>query len=164
MRHPFHTADNSAAQPALPAFTGSSALPGPPLRSVPIALLSAVALTAQDPADSSPHTIQFVTVAKDVKLEVLDWGGSGRPLIFLAGMRSNAHVFDQFAPKFTPKYHVYGITRRGFGASSKPGPTVANYSAARLGDDVLAVIDALQLHRPVLAGHSIAGEELSSVA
>jgi non-heme chloroperoxidase len=32
-----------------------------------------------------------------------------------------------------------------------------------LGDDVLAVIDALKLDRPVLAGHSIAGEELSSV-
>jgi len=33
----------------------------------------------------------------------------------------------------------------------------------RLGDDVLAVLDALKLDKPVLAGHSIAGEELSSV-
>ncbi len=32
-----------------------------------------------------------------------------------------------------------------------------------LGDDVLAVIKALNLHRPVLAGHSVAGEELSSI-
>jgi pimeloyl-ACP methyl ester carboxylesterase len=38
------------------------------------------------------------------------------------------------------------------------------YSANRLGDDVLAVIEALKLDRPLLAGHSIAGEELSSVA
>jgi pimeloyl-ACP methyl ester carboxylesterase len=37
------------------------------------------------------------------------------------------------------------------------------YSADRLGDDVLAVLDALKLNRPVLAGHSIGGEELSSV-
>ena len=29
---------------------------------------------------------------------------------------------------------------------------------------MLAVLDALKLERPVLAGHSIAGEELSSVA
>jgi pimeloyl-ACP methyl ester carboxylesterase len=102
-------------------------------------------------------------VDKDVKLEVVDWGGAGRPLMFLAGMGNTAHVFDNFAPKFTPKYHVYGITRRGFGASSKPDPTDANYSAVRLGDDVLAVMDALKVDRPVLAGHSIAGEELSSV-
>jgi len=32
-----------------------------------------------------------------------------------------------------------------------------------LGDDVIAVLDALQLTRPVLVGHSIAGEELSSI-
>ena len=70
-----------------------------------------------------PHTVQFVTVDKDVKLEVLDWGGSGRPVVLLAGLGNNAHVFDKFAPKLTGTYHVYGITRRGFGASSAPAPT-----------------------------------------
>jgi non-heme chloroperoxidase len=113
--------------------------------------------------DPSSHTIQFVTVEKDVKLEVLDWGGTGRPLIFLAGLGNTAHVFDKFAPKLTAAYHVYGITRRGFGDSSAPVPKDGNYSAERLGDDILAVMDALKLSRPVLAGHSFAGEELSSV-
>jgi non-heme chloroperoxidase len=125
--------------------------------------LSASALHAQDGTDSSPHTVQFVTVGNGVKLEVLDWGGAGRPLIFLAGMGNTAHVFDNFAPKFAAKYHVYGITRRGFGTSSQPAPTVGNYSARRLGDDVIAVMNALRLTRPVLVGHSVAGEELSSV-
>jgi hypothetical protein len=36
-------------------------------------------------------------------------------------------------------------------------PTLANYPADRLGDDVWAVIDSLGLIRPVLVGHSIAG-------
>jgi non-heme chloroperoxidase len=123
-------------------------------------------LSAQDSTswhDPSPHMVQFVTVDENVKLEVLDWGGSGRPLVLLAGFGNTAHVFDDFAPKLTPQYHVYGITRRGFGASSAPVPDKTNYSADRLGDDVLAVLDALKLERPVLAGHSIAGEELSSV-
>jgi pimeloyl-ACP methyl ester carboxylesterase len=117
--------------------------------------------------DSSAHTVQFVTVAPDVNLEVLDWGGVGRPVIFLAGLGLTAHIFDTFAPKLTAHYHVYGITRRGFGASSVPAPDYmnlnGNYLADRLGDDVLAVLDALKIDRPVLAGHSIAGEELSSV-
>src|SRR5690349_414096 len=30
--------------------------------------------------DPARHNIQFVTVDKDVKLEVPDWGGTGRPL------------------------------------------------------------------------------------
>jgi non-heme chloroperoxidase len=121
------------------------------------------ATKATEWVDPSPRTVQFVTVEKDVRLEVLDWGGSGRPLVLLAGLGNTAHVFDKFAAKLTPTYRVYGITRRGFGDSSAPVPGDANYSADRLGDDVLAVIDALKLNRPVLAGHSIAGEELSSI-
>jgi non-heme chloroperoxidase len=118
---------------------------------------------AAAPPDTSSHSVQFVTVEKDVKLEVLDWGGTGRPMVFPAGAGNTAHAFDDFAPKFTAMHHVIGITRRGSGASSKPEPTDANYNANRLGDDVLAVIEALKLNRPVLVGHSIAGEELSSV-
>jgi len=110
--------------------------------------------------DPSPHRALFVAVDKDVRLEVLDWGGSGRPVILLAGGGDTAHVFDEFAPKLLNECHVYGITRRGFGAS---GFSAANSGADRLGDDVLAVMDALDLKRPVLVGHSIAGEEMSSV-
>jgi len=114
--------------------------------------------------DTSPHKIQFITVQDGVKLEVLDWGGDGRPLIFLPGLGGTAHDFDKFALRFTAKHHVYGITRRGFGASDKPEPAISNYAAGRLGDDVLAVMGALKVVHPVLAGHSIAGSELSSVA
>ena len=110
--------------------------------------------------DPAPHTDQFVTVDKDVRLEVLDWGGSGRPLVLLAGMGNTAHIFDRLAPKLIDQFHVYGITRRGFGASSRPP---SGYSADRLADDVLKVIETLKLNRPVLAGHSVAGEELSSI-
>lgn len=113
--------------------------------------------------DPSSHTVQMVSVDKDVKLEVLDWGGTGRPLVLLTGLGNNAHVFDKFAPKLAATYHVYGITRRGFGVSTKPEAIMANYTAARLGDDVLAVIEALHLNKPVVAGHSIAGEELSYI-
>jgi len=126
---------------------------------LPLVLRRATPETAwKDPAS---HTIQFVTVDKNVKLEVLDFGGSGRPLAFLAGLGNTAHVFDKFAARFTSTHHVYGITRRGFGDSSAPPD---GYAADRLGDDVLAVLDALKLTRPVLAGHSIAGQELSSIA
>jgi non-heme chloroperoxidase len=114
--------------------------------------------------DSTPHKIQFVTLEKTVKIEVLDWGGSGQPLVLLPGLGDTAHVFDSFALKLTPSYHVFGITPRGFGASSAPPPEPANYSADRLGDDVISVIDTLKLNRPILAGHSVAGEVLSAVA
>jgi non-heme chloroperoxidase len=104
--------------------------------------------------------IEYVAVDKDVTLEVIDWGGVGRPLILLTGLGNTARIFDSLATKLASNYHVYGITRRGFGISSVPE---SGYSADRLGDDVMAVMQALELEKPVIAGHSIAGEELSSI-
>jgi hypothetical protein len=44
-------------------------------------------------------------------------------------------------PKLSPEHQVYGITRRGYGASSAPVPTTVNDVADRLGDDILAAMD-----------------------
>lgn len=80
-----------------------------------------VAQDIPDNRDTTPHSIRFVTVQDNVKLEVLDWGGSGRPIILIPGGNSTAHEFDKFAPKLTDSYHVYGNTRRG-----SAGPKIGN--------------------------------------
>ena len=124
------------------------------------ALMLGRGVSAQDKVDTSSHHVRFVTVEDGVRLEVLDWGGSGRAVVLLAGLGNTAHVFDEFAPKLAATYHVYGLTRRGFGRSSSPA---FGYEADRLGDDVLAAMDSLGLRRPIIAGHSMGGEELSSI-
>lgn len=125
-----------------------------------IAIAAASAQQSVPWHDPSRHKVQFVTVEENVQLEVLDWGGTGRPFVLLAGRGFTAHVFDGFAEKLTNLYHVYGITRRGFGASSKPK---SGYSEQRLADDDLRVFDALKLLAPVVVGHSVAGNELSQL-
>ena len=70
--------------------------------------------------DPSPHQVRFVDVAPGVKLEVLDWGGTGRDVVLLSGSGHTAHVYDEFVLKLKDCCHVYGITRRGYGASSIP--------------------------------------------
>ena len=135
------------------------------IEALSIAFVTLGALVFSQPSggwsDPSPHTARFVPVEGNVSLEVLDWGGSGRPLVLLAGGGDTAHVFDDFAPKLTIDHRVYGVTRRGFGASGFSAPPNA---IDRLRDDVMAVIGALKIERPVLVGHSIAGAELSAVA
>lgn len=127
-----------------------------------LALLVTSALCAQESTwrDPSKHRVQFVTVEDGVRLEVLDWGGSGKPLVLLTGSGNTAHVFDEFAGKLTPLAHVYGITRRGFGASSHPD---SGYTDQHLADDVLHVLDSLKLVAPVLVGHSMGGNELTTL-
>lgn len=131
--------------------------------SVPIlSVLVAGSLAAESGPwrDPSPHAIRFITVKDDVRLEVLDWGGSGRPVVLLPGGGNTAHVFDDFAPKLAEHYRVYGITRRGCGAS---GFAESANPVDRLRDDLSSALDALGLEGPVVAGHSIAGAEMSAL-
>lgn len=119
---------------------------------------------AQPVADTTTHALQFVTVEPGVRLEVVDWGGPAEPdtrtLVLLAGLSDNAHRFDTFAVKLKEGYRVFGISRRGAGASSVPS---SGYSTDRLADDVLAVMESLKLQRPILVGHLFGGAELSSI-
>ena len=124
-------------------------------------LLLAVATPAwSQPAewrDPSPHKATLVEVEDGVRLEVLDWGGSGRPLLLLAGLGDTAHVFDDIAPTLAARYRVVGVTRRGHPRSSSPA---SGYTTARLAEDLVRVMDAVGLQRPVVVGHSFAGEEM----
>lgn len=102
------------------------------------------------------HRVQRVKVAEGVEIELLDFGGQGPALVFLTGRGNTGHVFDDFAPEFTPAYHVYSITRRGYGSSSWPEQ---GYDTATLSTDVVRVLDSQGIAKAVLVGHSRAGEE-----
>lgn len=111
----------------------------------------------QDPA---AHTIRMIAVAHDTVLEVLDWGGTGRPLVLLPGGGNTAHVFDNFAPGLTDSFHVYGVTPRGFGRSSALPDSDLTTSV----NDLRIVLDSLRLPSVILVGHAIAGEEMTHFA
>ena len=110
--------------------------------------------------DTSGHKVSFVTVEPGVQLEVLDWGGTGETLVLLTGVGDNAHVFDQFAYQFTDRFHVIGITRRGFGRSSQPAHGYDLDTRAR---DDITVLDKLNIREAVFVGHSVSGTELNKI-
>jgi len=108
-----------------------------------------------------PPEIIYVDLEPGVRLEVLDWGGQGEPIMFLAGLGNTAHVYEDFAHHFTGEYRVYGLTRRGYGASSQPK---YGYDIPTLADDIRGVLDSLAIEKIVLIGHSIAGDEMTAFA
>ncbi|MHC1739479.1 MAG: alpha/beta fold hydrolase [Anaerolineaceae bacterium] len=110
--------------------------------------------------DNLARKSELVTV-NGVRLHYLDWGGSGPVLLFLAGMGCNAHIFSDFAPRFTDRFHVLALTRRGHGESDHPE---AGYDVDTLCEDLLQFLDALKIDKVILAGHSLAGIELSHFA
>lgn len=100
--------------------------------------------------DHSPHKSDFVTV-NGIRLHYLDWGGDGPALLFLAGVNSNAHIFDGFAPHFTDKFHVLALTRRGNGESDYPE---TGYDLDTMTDDIRLFLDCLHIERANLVGHN----------
>lgn len=112
--------------------------------------------------DSAAHETSAVTVAPGVRVEVLDWRGSAPAnapaLLLLPGLGATAHSFDALAARLSRDYAVVAMTRRGTGASSAPD---RGYDTARLSEDVIQVLNTLGIDKAFVAGHSIAGEELS---
>jgi len=123
-------------------------------------LLFAASIVSAQPTpqaeDKSPHESKFVQIGT-VKLHYLDWGGTGEAIVFLPGAGDTAHVYDQMAPKFTDKFRVLGLTRRGFGESDKPEK---GYDVDTLTNDVLGFVDHLKLKTVHLIGHSLGGNEM----
>jgi pimeloyl-ACP methyl ester carboxylesterase len=117
--------------------------------------------------DQSPHAARYVRVA-GARLHYLDWGGKGdvakgELLVFLHGYNSNAHVFDEFAPRFTDRFRVIALTERGFGESDAEGDST-RYSLNGAADDVRVLLDSLGAPRAVLAAHSMGGWIMSRFA
>lgn len=77
--------------------------------------------------------------ANGTTLHYVDYGGTGPALVFLAGLGNSAHVFDEFAPRFTDAWHVYAFTRRGYGESGRPRD---GFDTGTLAEDVAALLDS----------------------
>jgi len=117
-------------------------------------------LNSQSTAVVGPRT-GFVTV-RGVRLHYVDWGGTGDPLIFLTpnGGRPE-RLFDALAPHFVDRFRVLGLTRRGQGDSEKPP---SGYDTDSLSRDIMGFMDAMRITRANIAGHSIAGAEMTHLA
>lgn len=108
--------------------------------------------------DTTKHRAGYITVERNVRLHYLDFGGTGPALLLLPGIGNTAHAYDDFAPGLTDKFHVYALTRRGFGESSHPEK---GYDMPRLVEDIRTAMDSLKLRQVDLVGHSFAGQEMT---
>jgi pimeloyl-ACP methyl ester carboxylesterase/ketosteroid isomerase-like protein len=103
----------------------------------------------------SDPVVRFISRGPSARIEVLDWGGRGSALVFLPGLGNSAHVYEEFAGRFTDRYRVVAITPRGFGAST---PTDRGAPLDTVLADIAAVIDTFGLAPATLVGHSLGGD------
>jgi pimeloyl-ACP methyl ester carboxylesterase len=93
--------------------------------------------------------------AGSIHLSVREWPGEGRPLLLVHGLASNARTWDGVATRLNMAGHaVVAVDQRGHGLSDKPD---TGYGFTEVTSDLRALIDALGMQRPVLAGQSWGG-------
>jgi pimeloyl-ACP methyl ester carboxylesterase len=105
-----------------------------------------------------------ITVAPDVALyaEVRSADRDAAPFVLVHGLASNARLWDGVAEHLHAVGHtVVAIDQRGHGRSDAPE---SGYELDTAVADLLAVIGALGLERPVLAGQSWGGTVVLELA
>ena len=99
-----------------------------------------------------------LTVAVNgLQLHYLDHGGDA-PIsaVALHGFALNCHSFDEVAPALSNKLHWYALDQRGHGHSDRAAE-LSDYSRDHMASDIQGFIEAQQLERPVVIGHSMGG-------
>ncbi|OIP31233.1 MAG: hypothetical protein AUK23_07330 [Deltaproteobacteria bacterium CG2_30_43_15] len=89
-------------------------------------------------------------------LHYLDWGNYGhQPMLLLHGFLSHAHAWDDFALNSRYRFHVIALDQRGHGESEW-----SREAAYTLDDhivDIARFVEALNLTKLILIGHSMGG-------
>lgn len=92
------------------------------------------------------------------RFHYLSWGAERTELpgaVLLHGITSSALSWVRVGPALADRYRVYALDMRGHGDSIKPA--AGAYSLRHTADDAAAFIQALDLPRPILVGHSWGG-------
>ena len=78
--------------------------------------------------------------------------GDGPDLVMIHGLTGNLAVWHlRIVPELAERYRVLTYDLRGHGHSDAPA---AGYSADDMAADLLGLLDALEIERPVVVGHS----------
>jgi pimeloyl-ACP methyl ester carboxylesterase len=103
----------------------------------------------------NPH--RFSIGPAGTEIAMLQWGERGKPPALLVhGTGFVADVWDEVARELASTYTVYGLDRRGHGASHKPGA----YHFLDFAEDICRMIDALDLRDVYGIGHSAGATDL----
>jgi pimeloyl-ACP methyl ester carboxylesterase len=110
------------------------------------------------PAGSPDISARTLALRSGLRVRVVEGGTSaGAPVLMLHGWGASAysyrHAFDQLGRR---GFRVIAADLRGFGLSDKPR-VAGEYSSARYLDDVDQLLDALDVRRTRLVGHSMGG-------
>jgi non-heme chloroperoxidase len=115
------------------------------------AVASAASLASRTARAQVPGTIGRVTTNDGVNLHYLE-AGSGKPILMIPGWSQTAEQFKYQLSGLSDRYRVIAVDMRGHGESDKPE---FGYKISRLAKDTHDIIDALDIDKVNILGHSM---------
>jgi pimeloyl-ACP methyl ester carboxylesterase/DNA-binding SARP family transcriptional activator len=103
---------------------------------------------------------ELVPLSK-ITMHVLDWPGEEPAIVAIHGSAGHAYGLTALGEQLSPDVRAIAIDLRGHGFSDKPP---AGYGVEDHVEDILQLVATLDLHQPVLLGHSIGGAIATFVA
>lgn len=79
--------------------------------------------------------------------------GAGLPILLIPGLSCSGDVWDETVAALAGNYEVHVLSLAGFAGRA----AIAAPFLPRVRDDIVAYIQAQQLHRPAIVGHSLGG-------
>lgn len=100
---------------------------------------------------TKPVLEDFITT-DTLTFHYVKWGTEGPPIVCVHGLTANAFSFQAVADVLALDHQVYAYDLRGRGDSDKPEQ---GYSVPIHAEDLVQLIDAWGLERPIIIGHSL---------
>lgn len=108
------------------------------------------------PADDPAYRVSFPQLRSGIKVRVVETGDeSAPPVLFVPGWASPVYVFRRNLPVIANAgFRAIAVDLKGHGLSHKPVGK-GEYSVESLVGHVEEILDALELDKPALVGHSM---------
>ena len=91
---------------------------------------------------------------EEITMHCIDWPGEEPTIVAIHGSAEQAYGLTALGERLAPEVRFMAVDLRGHGFSDKPP---GRYGVEEHVEDLLQLIDALGLQRPILLGHSIGG-------
>ena len=97
--------------------------------------------------------LKSIELPNQIRLQYVEQGDrAGAPVIFLHGITDSWYSFEPVLPYLPESIHAFALSQRGHGDSDRP---VDGYHPSDFAADVATFMNALNIKRAVIAGHSM---------
>lgn len=110
------------------------------------------------PAGDAAYRVSFPRLRSGLKVRVVERGDvKARPILFVHGWGCSVYIFRRNMPALADAgFRAIAVDLKGHGLSDKPLSS-DEYTIDSLVEHLRDILDALELERPAVAGHSLGG-------